>query len=515
MAAFVKEENRRKEKTKVMTRLQKLKLLEKKRQKICKKLNDKLSTNQTKEKKPVPRPLEAESRANLQLLDDLPFAKILKYLPMKAKKNLRLSNRRMRRRVENIDNQILIFTARSSGTLQKFVRLPHAKGIHLKMEKMRLKRVNITKAFKISAHLLTSLDMSDTKVENLQFPESIPEFPRLKRLDLSRCLKLYDGLLCKLLKAAGLNLEYLDLSFTQISAGGLVGSGVKFKKLKELRLNYCGQVKDSMFSDLLDIAGKELQHLSLSGTRITGENLTEGLLLNLLCGVKTLNLSSCAQLTDEGAFQLLRCCRHLQYLDMQGTKFGGSRLGPGIWLGRLKVLNISNSFITEKSLCDLLMHTGMFLKSLDVSGTTGDRLTGEHLTSCKLNTSSLEVLKVNECSNLAGAGLEALFRVFGPTLRTLELNATSLMSPLPLGDVDRMIPKMERLEVLSLQNVIITHGNLMLMLTAAMGANFRTIDLSKSTVHGTVGMEDTIRLLSKIDCKHLNGCQILGLVMNE
>ena len=48
-------------------------------------------------------------------------------------------------------------------------------------------------------------------------------------------------------------------------------------------------------------------------------------------------------------------------------------------------------------------------------------------------SSSLEVLKVNECSNLAGAGLEALFRVFGPTLRTLELNATSLMSPLPLG----------------------------------------------------------------------------------
>ena len=36
------------------------------------------------EKKPVLKNPEAESRANLQLLDDLPFAKILKYLPMKV-----------------------------------------------------------------------------------------------------------------------------------------------------------------------------------------------------------------------------------------------------------------------------------------------------------------------------------------------------------------------------------------------------------------------------------------------
>jgi len=510
MAAVVEEENRRKEKTKVMTRLQKLKLLERKRQKVHKKPNDKPSTNQMTEKKPFPKNPEAESRANLQLLDDLPFAKILKYLPMKAKKNLRLSNRRMRRRVENIDNQILIFTARASGTLQKFVRLPHAKGIHLKMEKMRLKRVNITKTFKISAHLLTSLDMSGTKVTNLQFPESIPEFPRLKRLDLSRCLNLYDANLCKLLKAAGVNLEYLDLSFTQISAEGLVGSGVKFKKLKELRFNYCGQVKDSRFSDLLGIAGTELQHLNLSSTRITGENLTEGLLWNLLYGLKTLNLSNCTHLTEEGVFQLLRCCRHLEYLDMMGNKFDGSKLGPGIWLGRLKDLDISSSYITEKNLCELLKHTGMFLKSLDLSGTTGDRLTGEHLTSCKLNTSALEVLKVNECSNLAGAGLEALFRVFGPTLRTLELNATSFV-----GYVDHVIPKMERLEVMSLQNVMITHTALVKLLTVAMGANFRTINLSTSTVNGLFGMEDTIRLLSKIERKHLVGCQILGLIMNE
>ena len=193
------------------------------------------------------------------------------------------------------------------------------------------------------------------------------KFTHMEKLSLGQCRGITQQGLLEILKMCGCKLQNLDISNTNITGQGLEELHGKFADLKTLDLSWCGSLTDQGLLKVLMISGSKLQDLNITQTNITGQGLDE--LKGKLADLKTLSIQWCSSLTDQGLLKVLRIC---------GTK--------------LKDLDISSTGITGQGLEEL---QGKFV--------------------------DLRTLNLDFCYSLSDQGFSEIINISGPLLETVKL----------------------------------------------------------------------------------------------
>ena len=241
------------------------------------------------------------------------------------------------------------------------------------MENHKLTDAEICKLVEESGLLLKTIDLNCNKFRGEGLPSGDVTFPQLESLRLRSCRYITDQRLNELLKRSGPQLKTLDVGnpdeFVNISGGGLVDLGLKFKFLENLTLNGCWELADEGLIELLQMSGPALKTLHLNGASITGEGLV-GFWFKFP-NLENLNLDGCVQITNEGLSEMLRMSGpHLKTLRCNGDFTG--ELPPGHDLEFPKVISLALTFcpnLTDRGLCSLLDICGQQIESLDLSYT--------------------------------------------------------------------------------------------------------------------------------------------------
>jgi len=270
------------------------------------------------------------------------FRQIVKYLEIEDKKKLRLCCNTLSERIEELDHDILILTARSGPDLREIARLPHVKGIRLNLAFTLRSTGGVPDLLSLSASVLRSLDLSGTRVTGQELAGSTIQLAELNTLNLASCELLTDAGLSDIFNVCGHQLQSLDISDTNITGRRLCEADAKLKRLENLNISRCCLFAWTDQIQLLSITGSGLITLDLSMTGMTGEGLTDPDLR--LTSIERLNLSRCKQLTDAGLIAILRIVgAHLRTLDLFGTRITGQGLADCL----LKFPNLKNIYMDD------------------------------------------------------------------------------------------------------------------------------------------------------------------------
>ena len=156
----------------------------------------------------------------------------------------------------------------------------------------------------------------------------------------------------------------LNLWQTHITGVNPIGCTKDLSNLETLSVYGCPNLTDKGLGVLLHTA-RNLKALKLSYTNITGAKV-DGLSKELH-SLRTLDVSGCIYLTDEGLCELLSTSPNLEALTLTGTHITGrTPSGYKKNLGNLKSLNIFECRrLTDKGLCELLgtcsRYSGLFI----------------------------------------------------------------------------------------------------------------------------------------------------------
>ncbi|XP_023348402.1 F-box protein At3g58530 [Eurytemora carolleeae] len=149
--------------------------------------------------------------------------------------------------------------------------------------------------------------------------------PCLENLELIACRRLTDKGLLQILQLCGSTLTSLDIGYTKITGESLSQYKGTLPCLENLNMRNCRQLTNGGLLHILQLCGSTLRSLNISGTNITGENLSE--YKGTLPCLETLNMMYCEQLTDNGLLQILQLCGStLRTLDISGTNITGENL---------------------------------------------------------------------------------------------------------------------------------------------------------------------------------------------
>ena len=175
---------------------------------------------------------------------------------------------------------------------------------------------------------------------------------------------------------------------------------------------------------VLQLCGSTLRSLDITGVFINGENLSE--YKGTLPCLENLNMSYCYQLANKGLLQILQLCGStLRSLDISGTHVTGENLSK--YKGTRSCLeNLNMRFckeVTDRGLLQMLQFCGSTLRSLDISEAN---ITGENLSEDKGTLPCLENLNMNECKQLTNKGLLQILKLCGSTLRSLNISFTNI-----------------------------------------------------------------------------------------
>ena len=192
--------------------------------------------------------------------------------------------------------------------------------------------------------------------------------PCLKNLNIRYCTLLTNKGLLQILQLCGSRLRSLDIQFTNITGENLSEYKGTLPCLENLNMSYCKQLTNKGLLQILQLCGSTLRSLDILGTNITGENLSE--YKGTLPCLENLEIRLC-RLINKGLLQILQLCGStLRSLDISGTNITGENLSE--YKGTLPCLEYLNMYasynLTEKGLLKILQLCGSKLRSLNTTG---------------------------------------------------------------------------------------------------------------------------------------------------
>jgi len=238
---------------------------------------------------------------------------------------------------------------------------------------------------------LRSLDIWNTNITGKNLSEYKGTLPCLENLNMRYCKQLTDKGLLQILQLCGSTLRSLDILGTNITGKNLSEYKGTLPCLQNLNMKDCYQLTNKGILQILQLCGSKLRSLDISETNITGENLSE--YKGTLPCLENLNMRNCKQLKNKGLLQILQLCGStLRSLDISGTNITGNNLSE--YKGTLLCLENLNmrycGHLTNKGLPQILQLCGSTLRSLNILGTN---ITGEYLSEYKGTLPCLENLK--------------------------------------------------------------------------------------------------------------------------
>ena len=148
---------------------------------------------------------------------------------------------------------------------------------------------------------------------------------QLHTLQLTCNKTLNNDLFLQLLEQCGRTLKSLTLENSNITGEILIKYKGTLPCLENLKMTDCEQLTNKELLQILQLCGSTLRSLDISNTNITGENLSE--YKGTLPCLENLNMRYCKQLTYKGLLQILQLCRStLRFLDISGTSVTGENL---------------------------------------------------------------------------------------------------------------------------------------------------------------------------------------------
>lgn len=262
-------------------------------------------------------------------------------------------------------------------------------------------------------------------------------FSSLTELNLSLCKNITDASLGKIAQCLK-NLETLELGgCSNITNGGLHVIAWGLKSLKRLDLRSCWHISDQGIGYLAGLNSEAggnlaLEHLCLQDVqRLTDEGL-RSMSLGLATSLKSINLSFCVQITDNGMKHIakitslreldLRSCDNISESGMAYLAEGGSRISS---------LDVS---FCDKIGDQALQHIsqGLFnLKSLSMSACP---ISDEGISKIAKTQQDLETLHIGQCSRLTDKSIVIIVDNM-PRLRCIDLYGCTKISKFSLEKI--------------------------------------------------------------------------------
>ena len=348
---------------------------------------------------------------------------------------------------------------------------------------------------------LKSLNLSETNITGENLPEFKGTLPCLENLEMGSCEQLTNKGMLYILELCGSKLRYLNISGTEITGENMSGYKVKLPCLEKMNMRVCKQLTDYGLMKFLQLCGSTLKSLNLSETNITGENLTE--FKGTLPCLENLNLISCKQLTDNGLLLILQLCGStLRSLDIQYANITGENLSE--FKGNLPCLKNLNfgccRQLTENGLLQFLKVCGSTLTSLDIEDTN---ITGENLSKYMSTLPCLENLNLLYCEQLTDKGLLQILQLCGITLRFLNISETNITGE-NLSEYKGILPCLENLNIRSSR---LTNSSLLQILQLC-GSSLSSLDISETNISGE-NLSDYKGTLPCLEYLYLSNCRQL------
>ena len=306
-----------------------------------------------------------KSRANLDHVDTPAFIKILDLLNVNEKKNLRLTNKRVKLRVEDLAPEISVFTARSPNTMREIMTSEHIEGVHLLLDKV------------IGSELAELLELCKTYLRSLKCTPDMLEFkalncnillPQMEEIKLNcnyfvrvvvlssdNCLS-FPGTTMELSMPSlkSLNLRESEIRSTQ--------ENISFVKLKQFEIHTC-KVTEQTLMRIFTHSGQGLKVLKLSRVGVSFESLAGGIMLPSL---ETLQIEFCEELTDAGLYNLLKTVgSNLKVLKLSSCPINCESLRDDLKFPKLETISVRFCDLSRMGLQLLKEMAGEKLKDLE------------------------------------------------------------------------------------------------------------------------------------------------------
>ena len=268
---------------------------------------------------------------------------------------------------------------------------------------------------------LTSLDVSESNITGEGFIVFQDKFTNMEKLNVMLCEQLTKQGLLEILMMCGSKLKNLNISATNITDLGLELQG-KFAELKTLNLSNCSSLTDQGLLKMLSMCGIKLQHLDFSDTNVTGQGLGE--FQNKFADLQALNLCDCPQLTNQGLLEILSMCgTKLQDLEVMRTNITGQGLGKlqGKFANLKKLELKFCPSLTDQGLLEVLRMCGIKVQDLDIGSTN---ITGQGLEELQKKLADLKKLSLTYCHSLTDEGLLDVLKMCGTKLQDMDISET-------------------------------------------------------------------------------------------
>ncbi|XP_023343578.1 F-box/LRR-repeat protein 14 [Eurytemora carolleeae] len=349
---------------------------------------------------------------------------------------------------------------------------------------------------------LRSLDILNSNITGENLSEYKGTLPCLDNLELNYCEKLTDNGLRQILQLCGSTLRSLDITGTNVTGENLTEYKGTLPCLQNLKMRDCEQLTNKGLLQILQLCGSTLRSLNIGLTNITGENLSE--YKGTLPCLESLNMGNCKQLTNKGLLQILQLCGStLRSMDIGLTNITGEYLSEykGT-LPCLENLNMRNcKQLTNKGLLQILQLCGSTLRSLDILGTN---VTGENLTEYKGTLPCLKNLNMGACKQLTDKGLLHILQLCGSTLKSLNIACTAITGE-NLSAYKITLPCLENLNMRDCEQL--TDKGLLQILQLC-GSTLRSLDILNSNITGE-NLSEYKGTLPCLDNLELNYCEQL------
>jgi len=313
----------------------------------------------------------SNSRYELEWLNEDIFIKILSYLTIQDKKNLRLSSIELKERIEDNCKELLIFTSRPGdvnlGRINK-----RAAAIRLKFHQEQSESV-LRSLYQVTASKLLSIDLVGCELDENALLESGLKFANLQELSLEFSIQVtntgLEALLLQLPRHKLTRLKIKDIQFTQQAS--LCLPGLRFPNLQVLEVENVWKLSEPGLCELLQLPGDKLRHLAIGVNGLTGEHLAS--LQLIFPNLKHLSIDFGKKMGENGLRSLLQMPGALLNFVYFGLiKFSQFDLN---WLARLKFPRLESMVIENcrhldrSRLLELVSLGGNGLKRIELIGT--------------------------------------------------------------------------------------------------------------------------------------------------
>ena len=217
------------------------------------------------------------------------------------------------------------------------VRFEFISGINVNIVSKQLHTLQLTCDFKTLNNdwFLQILEQCGSTLKSLALKNSIitgeilinykGTLPCLENLNMDYCRYLTDKGLLQILQLCGSTLRSLDILGTEITGENLSEYKGTLPCLINLNMRNCRLLTNKGLLLMLQLCGSSLRSLDVRFTNMAGENLSE--YKGTLPCLENLIMRNCILLTNKGLLQILQFCGStLRSLNISGTNITGENL---------------------------------------------------------------------------------------------------------------------------------------------------------------------------------------------